>query len=441
MRKPGKMRRMAVVGGVALSLTLLAAACSSNSSSSTTTTSGSGTTTKGGPAPATIKIGMAGGFAQAFLPEYLASGLGYYAAVDKQFNTNISFDIYPGGTQAEPAFLGGTDQLMVIGTNSWISPVLQGKDQVAIFNNNVGLQIVMGGATKYKTTRASNIKAYDGGTWCQTGPVGTAHTAIQLEIGLNKMDPSKQNIVSVGSVSAYAPALSSGQADICAEDVASAATGVINGTSYNVANLADPAVAQKLAGSIIGIPLTTSHAFANQYPALTQAITDATLKAFLYIQTNLANPTLIYNHLNSDYQSGVPLGTFVQAMSLLGPAYGTKYVSGEFTQQQANDTTSLFLGTALIPASSVVNTGQVWWNKFAVQAYTDLGKTPPAGTTGPSVLASKPGPASAEAAAAYQTLTGQADPLGTVGASATTTTAAAAATTTTVAPTTTTAAS
>ena len=46
--------------------------------------------------------------------------------------------------------------MMVIGTNSWISPVLQGKDQVAIFNNNVGLQIVMGGAAKYKTSLAGS---------------------------------------------------------------------------------------------------------------------------------------------------------------------------------------------------------------------------------------------------------------------------------------------
>ena len=90
----------------------------------------------------------------------------------------------------------------------------------------------------------------------------------------------------------------------------------------------------------------------------------------------------------------MPLGTFVQAMALLGPAYGANYVSGAFTEQQANDTTSLFLATALIPAGSVVNTGLVWWNKWVTQAYTDLGKTQPAGSAGPPALATKAGPVS-----------------------------------------------
>jgi hypothetical protein len=78
------------------------------------------------------------------------------------------------------------------------------------------------------------------------------------------------------------------------------------------------------------------------------------LKAVLYIQKNIADPDLLYEHLPPAVQGGTALGTFVQAWSTLSSAFAPQYTNGAFTADQVNDTLAIFQATGGIPAGSNV---------------------------------------------------------------------------------------
>jgi ABC-type nitrate/sulfonate/bicarbonate transport system substrate-binding protein len=350
--------------------------------------SGNGT----GPAPDTVRIGTAGGYSLQFLPVYVAQGAGFYADVATRFKTSMKYDVYGNGVQGEPAFLGGSDDFMAIGTTSWSPAVVQGKDQVSIFSEQYGLTIIMTAPMQHKDTKGTDLKKFDGGTWCQTGPVGTSNTTIQLAIKYAGLDPSKQNIVSVGGVSAFTPALQAGRCDITSEDTNSAASQIAQNIGYVVANYNDPVASRKVAGDIIGIPLTTSNAFAERYPELTQAIVNATLKGLLFIQQNIDNPSALYAKLPAEMQKQVPADVFTQSFGLLSSSYTPANNSAQITQQAATDSIALLKATNGLPKDSTIDPSKLWTNRFVIQAYKDLGVTPaPGAPTGPAVLDSKLG--------------------------------------------------
>lgn len=345
-----------------------------------------------GPAPSTVHIGYAGGYSLSFLPMIMAQGAGYFDEISTRFKTKVVVDIYGSGILAEPAFLAGDAQFLVIGANSWMPAVLQGKDQVAIFNEQNSIGIIMSAAVKHKATKGTDMAKFDGATWCQTGPVGTSATSIKLSMGLAGLNPAKQTIVSVGGVSAFTPALASGRCDINSQDTTSAAQQDLDGIGYVVANYNDPALSEKLAGIIFGIPLTTSNAFAEKYPELTQAIVNAAVKGLTTIQKSIDNPNTLYEKLPSDMKKQTTPGLFAQALSYYGPGYSYRLNSGLFSNQGATDTIGLIRATNGIPKDANPDPAKLWTNKFVLQAYTDLGLTPSKDAqNGPATLDSKLG--------------------------------------------------
>jgi hypothetical protein len=390
-----------------------------------------------GAAPSSVKIGIAGGYTVNHLPVLLASGAGLYDTVAKRFHTSISVDLYGGGSTAEPAFLGGTDQWLSIGQASFFPANLQGKDQVAVLLENQGIGIVFSGPYKYKATRGTNVSAYGGAgnTWCQISPIGSSNTAILLVAADNHINVANQNLTTIGSVANTLPSLQSGQCAIVSGDTNSAATGQILQTAYPVVNTDTVAASIPLAGEQAGLNLTTSHAFISQYPKLSQAIVDATLASLLFIQQNANNPNLLYTYLPSGMQASISLGAFVQTMQLFGDAFSQpKYNNGEYPLQVINDSVAIAIATKTIASTPTINPSQSFSNILTIQAYKDLGKTPVGGpATGPAKLPTSPGKPSQEAAQAVGELTGQPAPPNSgpspMGAIATTTTTAAATTT------------
>lgn len=408
MRRNGFIGRVVAAIALLSAVSLAATACGSSSDNAASSSGSSGNwlpASLKGSAPGQVKIGLAGGYALAFMPVVLAEGLGYYKDVADRFGTKISFNVYGGGTAAEPAFLGGADQFVIIGTNSWLGAVAQGKDQVGVFSASEGLSITIAAAQKYQAQNGTDLSKFQGVTWCQTGPVGTAHTALVLAAALHGI--RNPDIVSVGSVSAYTPALQAGRCGVAAEDVTSAAAQIHDKIAYTVENANDPDASRSLAGQQLAPPLTTSRAFANEHPELTQAIVDATLKSLLYIQQNLDNPDAIYNKLPAEAKKSYDnQAAFGEAWALIKNSFAPKYDAGGVTQQQANDTAAFLLATGSAPAGYQVNPDQVWWNKWVHQAYTDLATQIPAESQFPAALSTTVGPPSPEAAKAVSIVRG-----------------------------------
>jgi hypothetical protein len=370
-----------------------------------------------GAAPSSVKIGLAGGYAINFLPAEVAMGAGFLNTVASRFHTSISFDIYGGGSTAEPAFLGGTDQWTVIGTGSYLPANVQGKDQIGVLSEQMQVGPIFLGPAKYASSRGTNVSAYGvpGSTWCQISPTGSSNTGILLLAGINKVNIANQNLTTIGSVANVLPSLQSGQCALVAGDVNSAALGAIQNTSYVVANFETPAATIPAAGEQAGIPLTTSNAFLKQYPQLSQAIVDAVLKALLVIQANSSNANYLYNLLPSAMTATLSLGAFAQTMTYFGPgsdsSWGPTFNNGTFPTQEINDVVSLALATKTLTASQVVNPSLSFANKYVLKGYKDLNAPLPTGPqNGPAKLPSTVGPPSQQMAAAYATITGQAAP-------------------------------
>jgi hypothetical protein len=297
--------------------------------------------------------------------------------------------------------------------------------------------IVFSGPQKYKTTRGSNIAAYGtaGNTWCQISPSGPSNAAALLLAADNHLNIASLNLTTIASVAAVLPSLQSGQCTLVSGDVNSAANGTIQGTAYAVENTETPEATIPLAGQQLGIPLTTSHAFTTQYPKLTQAIADAMLQALLVVEANYNNANFLYTLLPAAMQQANALGSFAQALQLMGDLWSPKFVNGTFPVQTLNDTIAYTIATNGVPAGSTINLSTNYANTYAIQAWKDLGKTIPTGAmNGPAKLPTSQGTPSNEAAGAVATLTGKPAASGSgpapMGLSVSTTTTTSAATTT-----------
>ncbi|HSY15746.1 MAG TPA: hypothetical protein VK816_07155 [Jatrophihabitantaceae bacterium] len=341
----------------------------------------------------------------------LADGAGYFATVAKQFGTKISFDISPsGGPPEEAQFLGGSDQWMGIGLPSSLPAMIQGKDQLAVFNLGLSLGTSVLGAQRYEATKGTNIAAYgdSGIPWCDVTPIGTATTIIRLVAAKYHITRVQGNLISVGTGAAELPALKSGRCAIIAGDGASAVT---SHAAYVVSNTVEPGPTIALAGEQTGIAVFTSRTFAQKYPELTQAMTDALVKALSVIQTNRQNPELLYSLLPSILTKFLPYATFAAGLQLSPTLYDPKYNDGTYPLQEINDSWLLNEAAGVIPIGSAMDPSQNFANKFAIQAYSDLGITRPAGAqNGPAELPTAVGMPSLEMANAFAALTGRAVP-------------------------------
>jgi NitT/TauT family transport system substrate-binding protein len=338
-------------------------------------------------------------------------GAGYYNEVGKRFHTTISFDISSSGSIAEAAFLGGTDQFVVPGTSNYIPAVLEGKDQVGVLNQEIGLGAVFSAPAKYESSRGTDISKFNSGRWCEIGLSGTSASAVALAAAVNNLDLSKLNVTNIGALASVLPELQNGQCVIVATDANSAAEGILQNISYVPLNAANPAVSIPLVGEDLGFPLTTSTGFINRYPQLAQAIVDATVKSLLFIQQNVNNPTAIYNQLPKAMTSALTLPAFEKSFSFFQQAFTPAYNNGSFTSQMIDDTAYITKATKAIPLDAQVDPSKLADNNLVLQAYKDLGLTPPAGSpTGPETLPTTTGEPTAEAAKAFAILTGQPEP-------------------------------
>jgi ABC-type nitrate/sulfonate/bicarbonate transport system substrate-binding protein len=365
--------------------------------------------TRKGRAPASVKIGLSGGYQVNYLPTEVAMGAGYFKQVAKRFHTTITFDPYVAGSAAEAGFVGGVDQFGVIGLSSSLPSEVGGRDQVSVFGQGVDLAIEMVGGLKDRANGTDIARFGPPASWCEIGAAGSSNTAARLEAAKNGLNLAQLKLTNIGTTSATLPTLQSGQCDITSAAVTDAGNGLINGGLYVAANLATPEASVPIAGEVAGTPLQTSMAFARQYPQLTQAIIDAELESLHFIQAHLNNSGAIYRVLPAAMKAILPVGAFAEALTLVGPGFKSNVYSGEFSADQVNDSITLFkaLGTV---ASTGIDPTMVFSNKYVAQAYQDLGLPAPTGATAGGAVRHTLGKPSAESASAYALLTGQPAP-------------------------------
>jgi ABC-type nitrate/sulfonate/bicarbonate transport system substrate-binding protein len=358
-----------------------------------------------GRAPATVNIDLAGGYQVQYLPTFVAMGAGYFKQVEKRFHTTIAFDSYGTGASAEPAFLSGQDPFIVTSLSISLAANASGRSQVSVFGEGVDLAAEVVAPLRNKANGTDIAKFGPPDTWCDIGTSGLLNTVARLEAATAGLSISQLKLTNIGSTAATLPTLQSGLCDISMAAPPDAAIGLVNGSLYIAANLVTPQATVPIAGEFTGPPLQTSAAFAHQYPQFTQAIVDAELEGLQFIQSHLNNAGAIYRALPAAMKAGLPLGAFVQAMTLATPGFKANVDSGAFSSGQINDSLTVYKALGQIPTTGIDPT-LAFSNKYILQAYKDLGVPAPTGVTAAAVVHHTIGTPSSEAAAAYAALTG-----------------------------------
>ena len=326
-------------------------------------------------APGQVTIGVSGGYVTSYTDIMVAQGAGYLAAVGKKFHTRISYAPYASSNTTESAFLSGTNQFQVSGVPSWGPPVVQGKPALSVLASFVGLALVFVGAEKYQSSRGSNVKAYSDSNWCITGPnsgSSNAQAALAKSAGLNL---ANLHTISVGGVAAFLPTMQSSQCDITTMDTTHAADAVAEHIGYVVANTNSPAVFEKMAGAQVASQLVTTPAFAKQYPALTQAIVTAELRALKFVVNHAQKPQAIYAKLPIEYTSSNTEAQFVQQFKLGAPSF--VFNNGLISASQIHDTLEVSVNAGVFTPATAKMVAKAFTNRFAKVAYKQLGLTAP----------------------------------------------------------------
>ncbi|GAA1854021.1 hypothetical protein GCM10009836_37610 [Pseudonocardia ailaonensis] len=354
------------MGACAALLALTVSACGSSGAESA---GGNGQ-----KAPETVRIGLSQGFILNQMTTMLAQGLGYYKEVEDKFGTKIDLEVQATNTVGQSAFFGDSIDFYQGSISGLLPPAAKGEDVTSIFTHYTGTATIMVGATKYKADRGTNVGAYDHGNWCFTTLGSNSEVTSRYVAKDAGLDWSKQSAIAVGNTSALLPTLQAGRCDIAAMDTASAADAIDKGVGYLVENPLTQANQERIfGGSVLGLVTWASAKFTSKYPELTQAITEAQLRAVRFQQEHASDPGPIYAALPKTFTEQTTAEQFAAGWKLFAPGIDSNTGGADKTQIQ----TSIALGKAIgADVSSVPD--KTFDNTYVRQAYVDLKTQVPA---------------------------------------------------------------
>jgi ABC-type nitrate/sulfonate/bicarbonate transport system substrate-binding protein len=366
-------RRRALTAGLIAALALAVSACGASSTSSSGASAGTGGG-GGEQAPSTVRIGLSQGYILNQMTVMLTQSLGYYDQVAKQFGTNINLQVETTNTIGQSAFFGNSIDLYQGSIAGLLPPAAKGEDVTSIFTHYTGTATVMIGAAKYKSSRGTNVKSYDGAHWCFTTVGSNSEVTSRYVAKSAGLDWTKQSAIAVGNTGALLPTMQAGRCDIAAMDTNSAARAISEGVGYLVQNPGSSAGQTKVfGGTVLGLVTWASSKFTSKYPKLTQALVDAQLRALRFEQQNADQPDKIYAALPKTFTETTTEQQFAAGWALFAPGI----VSNSGGADASEIATSIALGNA-VGANVKSVPDKTFNNSFARQAYTDLKLSPPA---------------------------------------------------------------
>lgn len=279
-----------------------------------------------GTAPQTITIGVSAGSTNiAFAPHWATVHGGALDDVGARFGTKFAQQSFASGPPLIAAVAAGQIPLAILPTNTLIALAAKGRPLVGILHLTSGGAGILVGAARYRSSRGTDISAYNGSTWGYTGEGATTQLVAKIAAATVGLDWGAQNRLALGPVSALEPALRAGRADIAAMDPDSAAETIADGVGYVVLNSNEDNKAYPYGAA--GTSLVATRSFLAKYPDLATAIVGAELRGLLGLQKSAADAEAARGLLPPEATTGA----WKEKWSLVAPALtGT---TGMFTTQ------------------------------------------------------------------------------------------------------------
>jgi ABC-type nitrate/sulfonate/bicarbonate transport system substrate-binding protein len=326
-------------------------------------------------APATVTLALNGPPLQSPLNSY--AFFQYAAKLDKEFNTNIQQSYYNGSASALSAVESGAAQFTMISANSQLNADVQGTGQnlVSLMALGQGGGANLYGAEKYKSfgTGVKAVAKYvaAGLPWAIPGIGGSGQFSLNLALQANHISPSTVTEEAVGN--GTAAAIVNGKVGAGVSTATAAQSYVDAGQIYLLFD-ASGEQAYNATGFMVSSTLMTTHSFTKQYPAFTEALTLAMLKAEQYFQAHPKNPDLIFN----GFPSWATTGTTIQSWDSSWPFTRSNYqpITGLVNQAIMRRLAAQLIKNSILPSNFVLPNDSAD-PTFLDEAYKAEGKTPP----------------------------------------------------------------
>jgi hypothetical protein len=293
----------------------------------------------------------------------------------KKYGTQVSFVQVANATDLTAALAGGSAQLAVLPGTSVIAAAANGLALAPLANMYTGPGTVFVGAEKYKTSRGTNLAAYNGSRWAYVRPKNEAQLLAAAKVNSIGLKWSDQGQVQLGTGTNSQTALSSGRADMLVVGGASGAAAIDEGVGYAVYN-AETDPASPYASTFTSV-LTANQSFTKQYPQFTQDVVTAIVSTLtnVYKKSGVSADS-VFSGLPSDVQSSEkPI--FDTEWQLY--ASGFQRCTGGFSATGITQTTNLASSGGLLAKTPNFDTKTLFDNKWIVEAYKQLNIPVPQG--------------------------------------------------------------
>lgn len=317
--------------------------------------------------PQKVSVAFSGGQATVFAPILVAMGT---KAFEKR-GILIEVQNFGGAVPAFAAFAGGSADMAIVGPTQIMTAGGTGRDVIGFFNLFHGGAVVFMGAKKYEAARGQDLKKYDGSNWAYTAEGSVSQIFMGRAAQSVGLTWEKQGRLAVGGVAAFVPSLQTGRADLIAMDMKSGALSVKLGIGYPVLNTLDPAAVEHIWGRQLGLPLSTTRAFAAKYPKVVQDMADAMREGLLAVQNNIDNPAEILKMMPADFQEA-NRADFAEQWELVKPAF--MQTDGTFSEKALTDTVAFAKATRVLDKIDMAkfDANKLFDNTWAKQAIANV---------------------------------------------------------------------
>jgi ABC-type nitrate/sulfonate/bicarbonate transport system substrate-binding protein len=260
------------------------------------------------PAPTTVNIGE---FPYGTsMPTDLEQGTNAYSAIDKKFCTTVAFQYFQTAAPMVSGLSTGQLAFAVYSTPNNVNASVAGLSPFpeSIATDSEGgtgiLAAPISEEAQYGTGLGAIKKIIASG-----GPVGLVSVGGSAQLGVNAIleaagvDYNNVQFVALGA-SGIGPATENGSVKLSFLSIGDASL-IASKQVYSVV-YSSGETGYKATGPYPQLALNVMPAFAAQYPALTQAMTDVELQGLLLIQKNWKTPDKVYHLLQPAYQATTP---------------------------------------------------------------------------------------------------------------------------------------
>jgi ABC-type nitrate/sulfonate/bicarbonate transport system substrate-binding protein len=354
------IRRSSVLTSIVLATSaLILAAC------------GSGASGSSGPnaAPSTVRVELCNGRSVSWLPYLIAEADGDIAKIEAKYHTKFVDVTNITGANCVPAFTSGSVDFFGSTLANDALAMKSLPDTRAILEPFHGVALYFVGAKQYEASRGTDPAKYNGSKIGATAQGTPTSTTINL---LAQKYHFSYNEVDVGLVTAFTPSLQQGRLDAFMGEVTAATKALSTGAGYMIQNL-NTAQVDDLVGKFIGLNYAASKSFTDKYPGLTQDFVQAQIRSLSLIKAAGDDPAKIAALTPADLPD-THSPSWPITWSLIRDA--NQLAPGGITQQAFNDSARSFVETGPLKPGDTVS-GSLVNNSFVINAYKNLGLTPP----------------------------------------------------------------